>query len=81
MKKQILSIKSEEHNIIPNFLDFKVANSNLCSFSTYNDVKENDERRYTSNNLWLVDRKSMSLDNNVKSTINITDFLHVLNIS
>ena len=73
-KKALLDLQflkiCEDHNVIPKFLCFKVANSNLCSFSTY--------RRCQRKLLWeeiynkrlvvsKLDKESKSLYNNVKS--------------
>ena len=59
----------EDHNVIPMFLCFKVANSNLHSSSTYRLVVSKP------------DKESKSLYHYVKSNLNLIDFHHVLNIS
>ena len=73
----------EDHNVIPKFLQFKVANSNLRSSSTYRWCQGKLLREEIYNKRLVVsklDKKSQSLYN-VKSNVNLIDFHHVLNIS
>ena len=87
-KKALLDLQflkiSEDHNVIPNFLRFKVANSNLCSFSTYRRC----ERKFLWEEIYnkrlvvsKLDKESKSLYNNVKCNLYLIDFHHVINIS
>ena len=82
LDRQFLKI-SEDHNVIPKFLRFKVANSNLCSSSTYRQCQrkllreEIDSKRFVSK----FYKESKPLYNNVKSNLNLIDFHHVLSIS
>ena len=74
----------EDHNVIPKFLCFKVANSNLGSSSTYRRCQRKLLREEIYNKKLVVselDRESKLLYNNVKSNLNIIDFHHVVNIS
>ena len=87
-KKALLDLQflkiCEDHNLIPKFLCFKVANSNLRSFSTYRRCQRKLLREEIYNKKLAVsklDRESKLLYNNVKSNLNLIDFDHVLNIS
>ena len=80
---QFLKIR-ENHNVIRKFLCFKVANSNLCSSSTYRRCQRKLLREEICNKRLVVsklDKESKSLYNNVKSILNLIDFHHALNIS
>ena len=87
-KKALLDLQflkiCEDHNVIPKFLRFKVANSNFCSSSTYRRCQRKLLREEVYNKRLVVsklDKESKSLYNNVKSNLNLIDFHHVLNIS
>ena len=83
MKVQFLKT-CEDHNVIPKFLRFKVANSNLCSSSTYRWCQRKLLREESYSKKLLVsklDKESKLLYNNVKSNLNLIDFYHFLNIS
>ena len=87
-KKALLDLQflkiCEDHNFIPKFLRFKVANSNLRSSSTYRQCQRKLLWEKICNKRLVVskhDRESKSLYNNVKSNLNLIDFHHVLNIS
>ena len=74
----------ENYNVIPTFLSFKVANSNLCSFSTYRRSQRKLLRAEIYSKRLVVikpDKESESLCNNVTSNLNFIDFHHVLNFS
>ena len=87
-KKALLDLQylkiCEDHKVIPKFLRFKVANSNLRSSSTYIRcqrkllIEEINNKKTIVNKL---DRDSKLLYNNIKSSLNLIDFHHVLNIS
>ena len=86
-KKALLDLQflkiCEDHNVIPKFLRFKVANSNLRSSSTYRRCQRKLLREEVYNKRLVVsklDKESKSLYNNVKSNLNLIDFHHVLNI-
>ena len=83
MKVQFLKT-CEDHNVIPKSLRFKVANSNLCSSSTYKWCQRKLLREESYSKKLLVsklDKESKLLYNNVKSNLNLIDFYHFLNIS
>ena len=86
-KKALLDLQflkiCEDHNVIPKFLRFKVANSKLRSSSTYRPCQRKLLREKIYNKRHVVrklDKESRSLCN-VKSNLNLIDFHHVLNIS
>ena len=87
-KKALLDLQflkiCEDHHVIPKFLRFKVANSNLRSSSTYRRCQRKLLWEEVYNKRLVVsklDKESKSLYNNVKSNLNLIDFHHVLNIS
>ena len=87
-KKALLDLQflkiCEDHNVIPKFLRFKVANSNLRSSSTYRRCQRKLFREEVCNKKLVVSklgRESKLLYNNVRSNLNLIDFHHVLNIS
>ena len=87
-KKALLDLQylkiCEGHNVIPKFLRFKVANSSLRSSTTYRRCQKKLLREEIYNKKQLVsqlDRDSKLLYNNVKSSLNLIDFHHVLNLS
>ena len=87
-KKALLDLQFlkiyEDHNAIPKFLRFKVANSNLRSSSTYRRCQRKLLQEEIYNKKLVVsklDRESKLFYNNVKSNLNLIDFHHVLNIS
>ena len=74
----------EDHNVIPKFLRFKVANATLRTSLTYKRCQKKLLREeICSKNLLVsqLDKDSKLLYKNVKSALNIIDFHHVLNIS
>ena len=74
----------EDHNVIPKFLRFKVANSNLCSSYAYRRCQRRLLREEIYNKRLVVsklDRESKLLYNSVKSNLNLIDFDHILNSS
>ena len=86
-KKALLDLQflkiCEDHNVIPKFLRFKVANSKLRSSSTYRSCQRKLLREEIYNKRLVVgklDKESRSLYN-AKSNLNLIDFHHVLNIS
>ena len=87
-KKALLDLQflkiCEDHNVIPKFLRFKVANSNLHSSSTCRRCQRKLLREEIYNKKLVVsklDRESKLLYNNVKSNLNLIDFHRVLKIS
>ena len=77
-------IISEDHNVIPKFLRFKVANFNLPSSSTYRRYQRKLLGEEIYNKKLVVSklgRESKLLYNNVKFDLNLIDFPQVLNIS
>ena len=86
-KKALLDLEflkiCEDHHVIPTFLCFKVANSNMRSSSTYRRCQRKllPEEIYNKRPVSKLDKESKSLCNNVKSNLNLIDFPHVLNIS
>ena len=80
---QFLNI-CEDHNVIPKFLRFKVANATLRTSLIYKRCQKKLLREEIYNKNLLVsqlDRDSKLRYKNVKSALNIIDFHHVLNIS
>ena len=87
-KKALLDLQflkiCEDHHVIPKFLRFKVANSNLCSSSTYRQCQRKLLREEIDSKRLVVSKfykESKPLYNNVKSNLNLIDFHHVLSIS
>ena len=87
-KKALLDLQflkiCEDHNVIPKFLRFKVAHSNLRSSSTYRRCQRKLLREEIYNKRLVVsklEKESKSLYNTVKSNLNLIDFHHVVNIS
>ena len=77
-------IISEDHNVIPKFLRFKVANFNLPSSSPYRRYQRKLLGEEIYNKKLVVSklgRESKLLYNNVKFDLNLIDFPQVLNIS
>ena len=87
-KKTLLDLQflkiCEDHNVIPKFLRFKVANATLCTSLTYKRCQKKLLREEIYNKKLLVsqlDRDSKLQYKNMKLALNIIDFCHVLNIS
>ena len=87
-KKALLDLQylkiCEEHNVIPKFLHFKVANAKLRSSMTYQRCQKKLLQEEIYNKKLIVsklDRESKFLYNNLKSELNLIDFHHILNIS
>ena len=87
-KKALLDLQFrkiyEDHNVIPKFLRFKVANATLRTSLTYKRCQKKllCEGIYNENLLVSqLHKDSKLLYKNVKSALNIIDFYHVLNIS
>ena len=77
-------IISEDHNVIPKFLRFEVANFNLPSSSTYRRYQRKLLGEEIYNKKLVVSKlggESKLLYNNVKFDLNLIDFHQVLNIS
>ena len=77
-------IISEDHNVIPKFLRFKVANFNLPSSSPYRRYQRKLLGEEIYNKKLVVSKlggESKLLYNNVKFDLNLIDFPQVLNIS
>ena len=87
-KKSLLDLQflkiCEDHNVIPKFLRFKFAHSDLRSSSTYRRCQRKLLREEIYNKRLVVSKlgkESKSLYKNVKSNLNLIDFHHILNIS
>ena len=87
-KKTLLDLQflkiCEDHNVIPKFLRFKFAHSDLRSSSTYRRCQRKLLREEIYNKRLVVSKlgkESKSLYKNVKSNLNLIDFHHILNIS
>ena len=87
-KKALLDLQflkiCEDHNVIPKFLRFKVANATLRTSLTYKRCQKKLLRKEIYNEKLLVsqlDRDSKLLYKNVKSALNIIDFHHFFNTS
>ena len=87
-KKALLDLQflkiCDDYNVIPKFLRFKVANSNLRSSVTYKRCQKKLLHEEIYNKKILVgklDRDSKLQYNNIKASLNLIDFHHVLNIS
>ena len=87
-KKALLDLQflkiCEDHNVIPKFLRFEVAHSNLRSSSTYRRCQRKLLREEIYNKRLVVsklEKESKSSYRNVKSNLNLIDFHHILNIS
>ena len=87
-KKALLDLQflkiCEDHNVIPKFLRFKVANATLRTSLTYKRCQKKLLREEVYNKKLLVsqlDRDSKLQYKNRKLALNIVDFHHVLNIS
>ena len=84
-KKALLDLQflkiCEDHHVIPKFLRFKVANSNLRSSSTYRQCQRKLLWKEIYNKRLVVSKHDKESKSLYKSNLNLIDFHHVLNIS